>query len=128
MSRMSTEQLRTLTAGILRGSALGRDARIDLETGVDLLGQAAVFVWVQVPRDCETGVLRRERLALTEALRSLLGARRDHRHPFVYLLTAGEWRNRRALMPRQSLAAAQAAAGASSRRVPLALGLGGAIR
>ena len=128
MSRMSTEQLGGLAARVLaeRGR-LGKYGGIEVDTGCDLLGQAAVFVWVQIPRDCETGLLRRERLALTDTLRSALAGRRDHRHPFVYLLTAGEWAARRALTPRSSLAAAEATAAVSGGRgVPLALGLRGA--
>ena len=131
MSRMSTEQLRSLLAGVLQErSGLGGEGIIKVETGSDLLGQAAVFVWIQVSRDCETGVLRRERLALTEALRSALGARRDYRHPFIYLLTAGEWPNRHALTARRSLAACGATDGLpGGGRVPLALSLRGcAIR
>ena len=100
MSHVCTQRLRTLAADAIRERGRLSVSDIEVETGSDALGQPAIFVCLEIPRDCETGVLRRERLALTHSLQARLRESRDPRHPFVYFLSAGEWPQRHALLPK----------------------------
>ena len=102
MSRTCTQRLHALVTEAVAERRCLSVSELEVDTGHDVLGQPAIFVWVEVPRDCETGMLRRERLALTQSLQRQLRKGRDHRHPFVYLLTAGEWPQRHALLPKRS--------------------------
>ena len=124
MSRICTQRLRALAADVLAERGRLSVSDIEIETGSDALGQPAIFVCLEIPRNCETGVLRRERLALTHSLQAHLRESRDHRHPFVYFLSAGEWPQRRALLPSHwpgafSSSAARTGAGGGRGASPL---------
>jgi hypothetical protein len=77
---------------------LGPVAAIEVTLARDPLRQPAFYVWLLVRRDQETGALRRARLSLTERMKQRLTARGDPRHPFIYLLSPGEWPLRKALL------------------------------
>lgn len=100
MRRMQTGRLRSMVLELGEGRPeLGVLEDVDVQEALDNLGQPAWFVWLLVRRDCETKVLRAARLALTTAIKSVLLASGDRRHPFVYLLSAREWRRRATMLP-----------------------------